>query len=602
MTGTMELYLAPAPKKLSRRGGVFDPNHKQYMQLVGQEPQCLMPAAKQTGLDLEITLSPRVPKDQIQLRIVLDEASGIAAQGYRLAIRPKMIEITSSTPAGAFYAASTLKQIARQSGDALPCLTIDDWPDIPSRGVMLDISRDKVPTMEMLYHLVDLFAEWKMNELQLYTEHTFAYLAHPVVWEHASPMTGQQIMELDTYCRERFIELVPNQNSFGHLERWLKHPEYNGMAESPKGGNTAWGIWMQAFSLCPGDKRSLPFVEGLYDELLPHFTSDKFNVGCDETVDLGFGRSKRICKERGTGRVYLDFLMEIYRRVTERGRTMQFWGDIIIHHPELIGDLPKDIIALNWGYEANHPFATESAAFAGSGIPFYVCPGTSAWNSISGQTEKAITNMTSAARNGVGNGAIGYLNTSWGDCGHWNPNSVEYLGFLGGAMVSWNSRTDLRKCLAENLSLHALGDATFTAGRALYDLGNAYLCFGKFAFNSSIPWQLLFAPEDNKNIVSGLKLTEFDDMERRLAEAEKSFRAEQMTSPDADIVRQEVSLVLDIMRVSALVGRACLESGSSETPESLRPRIDEVKERHRQTWLLRNRPGGLEDSVARMRV
>src|SRR5207342_333696 len=111
----------------------------------------------------------------------------------------------------------------------------EDWPDFAVRGVMLDISRDKVPTMATLYEMVNLFASLKINQLQLYTEHTFAYSQHEEVWRNASPMTAEEIQFLDQYCKQRFIELVPNQNSFGHMERWLKHEKYRHLAESPDG-------------------------------------------------------------------------------------------------------------------------------------------------------------------------------------------------------------------------------------------------------------------------------------------------------------------------------------------------------------------------------
>jgi len=96
---------------------------------------------------------------------------------------------------------------------------------------MLDISRNKVPSMATLYSLVDLLAGLKINHLQLYTEHTFAYAAHREVWADASPMTAEEVLLLDSYCRERFIELAPNQNSFGHLQGWLRLPRYREMAE-----------------------------------------------------------------------------------------------------------------------------------------------------------------------------------------------------------------------------------------------------------------------------------------------------------------------------------------------------------------------------------
>ena len=597
MTSETNLYLAPTPKKLMHQDGVFDTKTKRYIKLETKEPQSLMAAAKKAGLGWEITASPKAPKERIGLVIRIDNSSKIPDQGYKLNISPKLIEIIAPTPAGAFYGACTLAQIVRQSDGELPCLSISDRPDFPARGIMLDISRDKVPTMDTLYCLVDLMADWKLNQLQLYTEHTFAYLAHPVVWKNASPMTGEEILTLEAYCKERFIELVPNQNSFGHMTRWLIHDEYRGLAEAPNGCDTIWGYFKDPFSLCPLDKRNVPLLKGIYDELLPHFTSRLFNVGCDETVDLGCGRSKTACEEHGTGRVYLDFLLEIYKLVNAHGRTMMFWGDIIMHHPELIPELPKEIIALEWGYEANHPFLEHGAKFAESGIPFYVCPGTSSWNTLSGRTEEAIQNITNAAINGLKNGSIGLLNTDWGDNGHWQPLSVSYLGFIVGAMASWNARADVRKGLTENLSVHAFGDRTGKSGRAFYDLGDLYQVFERKAFNSSIPWHMLFDKLDDPASVDGLKPEEFDAMEQKLKEIKDSLKGESMTFTDAAIVREELQHLFEILELAAQVGKMRL--GGSKIKE-LSAKVEQIKKNHEHVWLLRNRIGGLADSVVKI--
>ena len=102
---------------------------------------------------------------------------------------------------------------------ALPVCTIEDWPDFPCRGVMLDVSRDKVPTLDTLCALADDLAAWKVNHIQLYMEHTFAFRNHGEVWAEASPYTAEDIRRFDAFCRERFIEL-PLSNSFGH-SGWL---------------------------------------------------------------------------------------------------------------------------------------------------------------------------------------------------------------------------------------------------------------------------------------------------------------------------------------------------------------------------------------------
>ena len=297
------------------------------------------------------------------------------------------------------------------------------------QGYQLDISRCKVPTMPTLFRMVDLLASLGYNQFQLYTEHTFAYSKHETVWREASPMTPDEIRALDAYCAKKGIELVPNQNSFGHLEHWLRHPGYNDLAEMPAGGAVVkrWGDYVSAFpmSICPTDPRSVPFLAGLYDELFPCFRSRYVNVGCDETIELEDaefkGRSAAAIREKGASRVYLDFLLKIHGLCAERKHVMMFWGDIILHKPELISELPEDVVCLNWGYEANHPFARDTAAFRAAGRKFIVCPGTSAWGSLSGRVNNMMANVDSAVTNGLANGMSGLMVADWGDGGHPNP-------------------------------------------------------------------------------------------------------------------------------------------------------------------------------------
>lgn len=296
-------------------------------------------------------------------------------------------------------------------------------------GYQLDISRCKVPTMATLHRMVDMLSTLGYNQFQLYTEHTFAYSHHEAVWCEASPMTPAEIRELDAYCAKRGIELVPNQNSFGHLEHWLRHPDYNDLSEMPAGGSVykRWGDYVSQTprALCPTDSRCVDFLAGLYDELFPCFRSKYVNVGCDETIELwdaeNKGRSQAEIQAKGAARVYFDFLLKIHRLCAARGHRMMFWGDIILHSPELIPDLPKDVVCLNWGYEANHPFARETAAFKAAKRDFVVCPGTSAWGSLSGRVNNMMANIDNAITNGLPNGALGILLADWGDGGHPNP-------------------------------------------------------------------------------------------------------------------------------------------------------------------------------------
>ena len=190
---------------------------------------------------------------------------------------------------------------------------------------MLDVSRCKVPTMESVFSLIDLLTELRINELQLYIEHTFAFSKHKEVWEHASPFTANEIQEIDRYCKDRFIELIPNLNSFGHFERWLCHETYKHLAECPNGftRKEPFMVRKHGTTLKP-NQASLDLIDSLYSEYLPNFSSNKFNVGMDEPWELGQGWSREKIKKLGKDKIYLDHLNSIRKLVESHGKEMQF--------------------------------------------------------------------------------------------------------------------------------------------------------------------------------------------------------------------------------------------------------------------------------------
>ncbi len=434
----------------------------------------LRSAAASAGVELEVvTGSPDHPK--LAIRAFQSTAAPDHLEGYTLEIGAKGIRIHYRTEAGLRASIATLRQLLAEYGRRLPCLVIGDYPDFHHRGVMLDISRGRVPCLETLVELVEHLALFKINEFQLYTEHTFAYRNYEPVWKGWGPITGDEILRLDTRCQELGIELVPNQNSFGHLRYWLEYPPLHKLAEVSEPYEDNGGAYLRyPTTLAPTNKATLPFLRELFDELLTHFSSRRCNVGCDETWDLGRGQSRKICETKGKGRVYVDFLKAIHREIIGRDRQMMFWGDIILDHPELIRELPRDVVALNWGYEVDHPFEKETELFAKSRLPFYVCPGTATWTTLIGRHDKAFANLERAAGAGRKNGAVGYLNTDWGDGGHPQPLAVSYLPYLFGAAVSWCAGSFKRSALIPVLSRDIFSDPTQRTARAAYGLGFAH--------------------------------------------------------------------------------------------------------------------------------
>jgi len=600
----------PMPRYIERQPGEYNLVDGKLILL--EDPQVMQFTASRIkkilhnrlNLTWQLATGWVIPASKVGISLVISPGEIRHSQGYILKVEPLLITIKGNDNAGVFNGVCTLMQlIAQVKNSKLPCLMINDWPDFPARGVMLDISRCKVPLQDTLLNMVDLLASWKINQIQLYTEHTFAYLNHPQVWANASPMTGEDILNLDAYCKDRFVELVPNQNSFGHMYHWLKHPQYAPLAETHDQFSTPWGITLKGpFGLAPVNPGSFELIRSLYDELLPYFNSRLVNVGCDETVDLGQGQSKEACEQFGVGRVYLDFLLKIYSEISRRGSTMQFWGDIIIQHPELVKELPRDAIALSWGYDADHPFDQEGACFASSGIPFYVCPGTSSWNTIVGRTDNALTNLANAAENGLRYGANGFLITDWGDNGHWQHLPVSYLGFAAGAAYSWCLDSNRDRDVPTWLDLFAFEDQTHRMGRVVYDLGNVYRAVGYEPSNSSALFQILQFSLGRIRASKELMTLDLEKATRVIDQAKKDIDLVCLNqAPGSTLYVREFKHAILMLR------HACLRATYAQNPnESLRRKLqsdlEEMIEEFKALWLIRNRPGGLKDSLERFEV
>ena len=515
-------------------------------------------------------------------------------QHYLLIIERTSVRIAASDASGAFFAVQTLLQIVKQCDGQLPCVHIDDYPDIAVRGVMLDISRDKVPTMATLFELVDQLASMKFNQLQLYTEHTFAYRGHEEVWQNASPMTPAEVRELDQYCADRCIELVPNQNSFGHMERWLNHEKYKHLAEAPDGSDTPWNFrWKGPFSLCPTDPESLDLLADLFGQLLPCFSSKLLNVGCDETFDVGQGRSKAECDARGETTVYVEFLTKVNQLVESHGSRMMFWGDIIVKHPDRIASLPKQAVALEWGYEADHPFDEHARAFAAAGLEFYLCPGTSSWNSFAGRTDNAIENLKNAAWCAIDHGAAGYLITDWGDYGHTQYLPASYTAFAAGAAFSWclSANREVAKSVA--IAVHGFAGSSATLAKAWYDLGNVYRVECNPTPNASRIFRVLVLPPNDDHPEKHLSSA---DLEAILVAVDAAMApAQNETGLAADELRNAATM----MQHAVAVARRKLNL-PGEPVDVVSSRWQHLVAEHRRLWIARNRPGGMEDSVGRL--
>lgn len=443
-----------------------------------------------------------------EYKIIFKKDRNLEKEEYILDINNDIIIISSSAE-GAFRAASTLKQVVKH--EIIEKQRIHDYPMIKNRGIMLDISRGKVPKTESIYKLIDMMADLKYNQLQLYIENiVFEYDHFPEYWKDMMPITKREMEDIKHYCKKHFIELVPNQNGFGHMGKWLKKEELKPLGITRDDGR-------ESTTLNPLKKESLELVDTIYSDLLPSFDSELFNVGMDEPFELGMGETKEMCEKKGKERVYLDYLNRILELSNKKyHKTPMFWDDIVFDYPECIKDINPDCIVLDWGYELEFPFMERCRYLKEHGLRFYTCPGTSTWASFTGRFENMIYNIESAAKACIVNDGEGFLLTDWGNGGHPQFIVMSFIPYIYGACCSWNynvprtldtfthtpyckmNRNIIRYCL--EYADEFLFDGN-KVGAILRKMANFYILE-----NNSI-WDSTFLFGDSDNIINGGNVT-----------------------------------------------------------------------------------------------
>lgn len=555
-------------------------------------------------------------------------------QGYSLTVDEKGVDIYYSDDTGLFYSIVTLAQIAEQTENVLPGLTITDWPDLAVRGAMLDISRDKIPTMESLFETIDFLAELKYNHLQLYVEgFSFDYPSFNHLWEKSeTPISGEEIQLLDQYAAERFIDLVPNQNSLGHMSAWLETDEFADLAECPNGFKLL-GLLDYKSTLDVSDPRSMDLVQQMTNDMLPHFSSKYYNANLDEPFELGKCKNQELAKEIGVGQLYIDYTNHLNDFVkNNHEKQMMMWGDIVAKNPEIIPQIPDDVILLEWGYEDIHPFMERSRKYQEAGLEYMVCPGTSSWTTITGRTENMKTNISNAVESAIAHNAKGMLLTDWGDSGHWQYWPVSFAPFLYGSALSWNFESKNQLPFTSYLNKMVFRDRAEIMGDIVLDLGR-YNQFEEYQMpNMTTTMQVfMFGVLDKVMMDSILNTLERGLLDLIHYEGDLKNKVEQrfenpkpynyqaiidytgaledlmadtdMTRPDAGLIIDEFTNGIRMIHLGAKTKQYILYKRENSVAQNIKL-LQQIRElnknvidEHRRLWLARNRSGGLDRSL-----
>ncbi len=357
------------------------------------------------------------------------KADAIGDQGYLLFSDNAHLVVAANTGQGLFYGVQTLRQLLHEEDGSLVCpaVSIRDWPSMEWRGVQDDISRGPIPTQEFMERQIRTLAAYKVNVFALYMEHVFDFPSQPLLAPQEAALTPDEIKSVVAYAKKFYVTILPEQQTFGHLHHMLKYEIYADVAERPHG-----------HVLTPTKQQSYDLIKAMYADLVPLFPGPFLHVGGDETFELGHGQTAARAADIGLGRVYLEHMQKVSAILQPYHKQLMFWGDIAVKYPQLLGILPKDMIAVPWEYDAKPNYENIIRPYRDAGLRVVVAPGASNWSQVWPDLDVAFVNIRNFVRDGQKLGAIGVLNTTWNDDGE-SIYGMAWPALVFGAAAGWQT-------------------------------------------------------------------------------------------------------------------------------------------------------------------
>jgi hexosaminidase len=301
---------------------------------------------------------------------------------------------------GAFYAQVTLNKLPK----SLPPMTLEDWPDFPYRGFMLDVARD-FRTVDEVLEIIDLMASWKMNVLHFHIADDESWCLEikglPELTEfggrHAFPdwdlqettalkptingrignatfYTAEEYQQIIQYAWERRIRVIPEFDTPGHSRASIKAMQAyerrtgdcNYRLQDPADTSHYWSAQDFTDNVLSVDLPSVYTFYGLvFDEVIRlHHEANvplpAIHIGGDEVPDGAWaGKDRHALKEL--------FINNMLALAEERGIRLAGWEDIARGlEPETEARLKRSLYFINvWNTDGieGFPVVLSPAAF-----------------------------------------------------------------------------------------------------------------------------------------------------------------------------------------------------------------------------------------------
>lgn len=335
-----DLFLIPYPKNVTISSGEVDISKKVQAKIFMPECDKRIIDAADKIFKNDFTVSEN--KKYVLTTCNSNNLKYISGtDSYFLSIRQDGIVLTAETLSGFFYGIMTLTNLKQNYNGNVPQCVIEDWADIPMRSEYFDF-RVIYPKYELLIEYIKELPKYKINTLFIEYEdklpfnENMGFLNHPT-----DTFTIEQHTKILQTAKDNFVQVIPKQQCFGHLEYILKHKVYSHLRETSE----------TLSELCPSKPESLKMITDILSEIIRLHPDSKYvHLGCDEVWSLG--ECDLCCKsKKDKVTLFIEFVNKLADFVIKMGKTPLIWHDMLSNATEeQIKLLNKQIVVCVWTY------------------------------------------------------------------------------------------------------------------------------------------------------------------------------------------------------------------------------------------------------------
>lgn len=208
------------------------------------------------------------------------------------------------------------------------------------RGFHLDL-RIQVMRPAALRRLAEEVAAAGLNTLIVEWEAAFPYRRNATL-SHGLAYSPLEVGAFVRYCRSLGLEVIPLQQSLGHLEYVLRHPRYMVAREDTR----------DLCQLCPRKPtEARRLLRGLLEDVRELHDGPFIHLGGDEAYLLGHCPACRAyAHTHGLSQLYAAHMRNVIAEARALGWRPVIWADMLLKHPECAGLIPTDTVLVDWNY------------------------------------------------------------------------------------------------------------------------------------------------------------------------------------------------------------------------------------------------------------